>query len=191
MRHLGVSRENVKDLHKLSKCCRWWCGCCRVCLWLHNRRNLQFSHSVLHICLMEVVGRVPTSRLHWFVKPHLLLPKALHVVLYCFGDCAHHPARFIIFAQLAKLCIFLIMILVFPILHILETCKIAQTVLDSIQNLPEWCFGLCGCRSCLFNICHILLPLLNHGLCVLNSSSCHRGLSIHMILDPFPFFFIA
>ena len=67
-----------------------------------------------------------------------------------FGDCANHPARFIIFAQLAKLCNFLIIILVFPILLIFGTCKIPQTASNNIQLLLKCCFRLCGCRSCLF-----------------------------------------
>jgi len=67
-------------------------------------------------------------------------PKALHAVLYRFGDCAHHPLRFIIFAQLAKLCIFFMIIFDIPILLFFGTCKIAQTVSDSIQHLRKCCF---------------------------------------------------
>jgi len=137
---------------------------------------------------------------HWISRPHppipvgspyLLLPNTSHAMLYRFGDCAHLPARFIIFAQLAKLCIFLIIILVFPSLLIFGTSNITQTVSDSIQHLPEWCFRLCGCWSCLFNIPHIFLRLHNRWLYVLNSLSCHCGLSSHIILDPVLFFFIT
>ena len=46
-----------------------------------------------------------------------------------FGDCAHHPAGFIIFARLAQLCIF--MILIFHIFLIIGTYKIAHNVSDS------------------------------------------------------------
>jgi len=158
---------------------------------LHTCQNLQFSHPELHIYLREVVGCVPPSRLRHFVKLHLVLPKALHAEQFRFGDSAHHPARFIIFAQLAKLSIFLIIILVFPILLIFRTCMIGQTVSNSIQHLLKCCFRLCGCRSCLFNIPQMFLLLHNRCLRVLNSRSCHCGLSIHIILNPFDFFFFA
>jgi hypothetical protein len=46
---------------------------------------------------------------------------ALHAVPYCSGDCAHHPARFIVFAQLAKLCVFFIFRDKFPILLMIGT----------------------------------------------------------------------
>jgi len=127
LRHLGLSGEEIKTQHKLSKYSRWRWGCCLGCLGLHNCRNLQFICPILHISLTELVGCVPPSQLHQFVKPHLLLPKALCAVLYRFADGVHPPARFIIFAQLAKLCIFFIIILVFPILFIFGTCKITQT----------------------------------------------------------------
>jgi len=48
----------------------------------HNCRNLHFSRPILHIALTELVDYVPPSRLCQIVKPHLLLPKALHAVLY-------------------------------------------------------------------------------------------------------------
>jgi len=189
--HLGLSGDNIKNLHKLSKCCQWWCGCCRICLRLHNSRNLQVSRPIHHISLREVVGCVHPSRLSQLVKPHLLLPKALHAALYRFGDCAHLPARFIIFTQLAKLWIFLIIILIFLILLILGTSKNAHTVSNRIQHLLNCCFMLCGCRSCLFNIPHMFLLLHNRCLCILNLLFCHCSLSIHIILDPFLIFFIA
>jgi len=191
LRHMGLSGDDIKNLHKLFKCCLWWCGCCWVYLGLHNCRNLQFSRPVLHISLTEVVCCIPPSRLHQFVKPHPLLPNALYLVLYCFGDCAHHPARLIIFAQPAKLCIFFIINLVFPILLIFGTWKIAQTVSDSILHLLKCSFRFCGCPSYLFNISHMFQLLHNCCLCVLNSLSCHCGRSIHIILDPFLLLFIA
>jgi len=89
---------------------------------------------------MEVVGHVTPSWLHQLVKPHLLLLKSPQVLQYCFGDCAQHTARFIIFAQHAQLCVFLIISFVFPILLVVGTCKIAQTVSDSIQHLLKCCF---------------------------------------------------
>jgi len=175
----------------LSKCCWWWCGCCRVRSRLHNCLNLQLSYHKLHNSLKEVVSSVPLSRLHQFVKPHLLLPKALHAVLYRSWDCDQLPARFIIFTQLAKLWIFLIIILDFSILLILGTCKIAQTVSDRSQHLVGWNFRLSSWRSCLFNIPHMFLLLHNRSLWVLNSLSCHCSISIHIIFDPFLSFFIG
>jgi len=157
---------------------------------LDDRWNLQFRRSALLISLAEVVGRVPPSRLCQFVKLHLLLPKPLHAVLYQFGDCAHHPAGFVMFSQLALLC-FIVFFFIFRILLIVGTCKIAQTDSHSIQHLFQCLSGLLGGQSHRFNIAHIFLPLLNRCLCVLNSLSCHRGLSLHIILYPLHFLFIA
>ena len=81
----------------------------------------------------EVVGRVPSSWLCLFVNGHLLLPNALHAVLYCFGDCTHHIARFIIIAQL---CIIFIIMVFFPIFLNFRTCKIAQTSVSNGSGLP-------------------------------------------------------
>jgi len=90
-------------------------------LGLHNRRKIEFSGPMIQICLTEVVGCVRSSRLRQFVKHHPPLPNAFHAVLYRFGDCAHHPAWFIIFAPRAELEFFFIMILVFPNLLIFGT----------------------------------------------------------------------
>jgi len=135
----------------LSKCCQWWCGRCRVCLRLHNCRNVQFIRTILHNSLAEVVGHVTPSWWCQFVKPYLLLSKALYALLYHVGDCVHHPASFVIFAQLVNLCIFLIIIAVIPFLLILGSFKIPQTVSDSVHHLLKCCFRLCGCWSCLFH----------------------------------------
>jgi hypothetical protein len=62
-----------------------------------------------------------------FSKLHLVLPKPLHALLHHFGDCSHHPARFVIMAALALLCLFII--LIFSIIAIVGTCDIALTVL--------------------------------------------------------------
>ena len=144
------------------------------------------------------MGCIPPSRLHQFVKPDLLLLKTGHVALYRFGDCAHHPARFVIFAQLAKICIFSIIFFVFPILLIVRTCKTAKTVSDSIQYLLTGCFRLYSCRSCRFNICHIFLLL--HNCCLhlefaflpLQSLYPHNprsiSLSLHWVNSAFPVF---
>jgi len=91
-RHFGLSSDNIKCLHMLSKCCRGWWGCRRVYSGLDSCQNLQFGGRILHISPMNVVGCIPRSQLGKFVKPHRLLPNPLHAVLYCFGDCAHHPA---------------------------------------------------------------------------------------------------
>jgi hypothetical protein len=63
---------------------------------------------------------------------------------YCFGDCAHHPAGVFIITQLAKLCIFFIIFPVVPRQLIDGTCKITQTLSDTIQQLYTQCFGLSG-----------------------------------------------
>jgi len=186
--HFRFSSYDLRSLNMLSNCYRGWCGCSRVYLGLDNRRNHQFGSLIPHISLTKVVGCIPPSRLGQFIKSHLLLPKALHAVLYRFSHCAHHPARFIIITEFAELCIFFIFFLVCSILLIIGTCKIAQTVSDSIQHLFKRSFGLSGCGAFVFSSCHI-----SHKrcLCVLNSLSCHSGLSLHKILDPFLFLFIA
>jgi len=86
---LWLSADNIKHLHKLSKCCQWWCGCSCVCLGFHNCWNLQFGHPILHISLTQVVRCIPPVRLCLLVKHHLPLPKTLHAVLDHFGGSAH------------------------------------------------------------------------------------------------------
>ena len=191
LRHLGLSGDDIKNLDKLATCCGWWCGCCHVCLRHHHCLNLQCTCRVLHVSSTEAVGCVPPSWLQQFVNHHLVLLNALHAVLYRFSDYAHHPARFIIFAQLAKLSIFLIIILIFPILFMFGTWKIAHTVPISIQHLLQCCVRLCCCQSCLVNVPPVVLLLHDRCLCILNSLSCHCGVSIHIILDPFVIFFVA
>jgi len=186
--HFRLSSDDLRGLHMLSNCYQGWCGSSRVYLGLDNRQNLQFGCPIPHISFTKVVGCIPPSRLGQFVKSHLLLAKALHAVLYRFSDCAHHPARFIMSTEFAALCIFFIIFFVFPILLIIGTCKMAQTVCDSIQHLFKRCFRLPGCRATVFSSPHILH---NCCLCVLNSLSCHCGLSLHKILDPFLFLFIG
>jgi hypothetical protein len=117
--------------------------------------------------------------LHQFLMPYLLLPKTLHAVLYCVGDSAHYPARFIIITQLAELCSFIIILLLVPILLIVGTSNIADPVSDTNQHRFQLFFGLSGYRSRIFSTAHIFLPLLNRCLCVLNSLSCHSGFSPH------------
>jgi len=174
--HLQYSRDNVKPLHKLSKWC-WWRGrSVIICLRLNQYRNPQFGCAVLLISFTEEIRCILPSWLCQFVKLHLLLPKALHALLYCCGDCAHHPAGLVIFAMLAQLCHF---ILIFPILPIIGTCKITQIVYDSSHHLLKSVFGLSGRQSCDFSMHHIVLLLLNRCLCVFNSLYCPSGLSPH------------
>ena len=156
---------------------------------LNNRRNPQFECAVLLISFTEVVCCILPSRLGQFVELHLLPPKPLHALLYCFGDCAHYPAGFIVFAQLALLSIFII--LIFPILPIVGTCKITQTGSYSNQCLFKRLFGLSGRQSRDFSMRHIVLLLLNRCLCVFNSVSSPSGFSLNIILNPFLFPFIA
>jgi len=168
----------MKSLHRLFKYCRWLCTFSCVCLGLDNCRNLQFNHPILHISLTEVVSHVIPTRLRQLVKPNLLLPKSLHALLYCFGDCVYYPAGFIIFAQHVQLWIFFFIYLVFPILLVVRTSKIAQTVSDCIQHLLKYYLMLSYCLSHLFSISHIFLLMLNPCLFVLYSHSCHSSLSI-------------
>jgi len=128
MWHLRYSLDDIMRLRKLSKCCGCRICCIFVRMQCDNCRNLQFRSAVPLITFKEVVGRVPSSRFCQFVKIHLHLPTSLHALLYCFRDCAHHPAGFIIFAHLAPLCMFIIC----PILLIVRTCNIAQTFSNSI-----------------------------------------------------------
>jgi hypothetical protein len=107
---------------------------------LDDCRNPQFQCALLLISFTEVVGCILSSRLSEFVELHLLLPKPLHALLYCFGDSAHHPAGFVIFAQLALLSLFIR--LIFPILPIVGTSKITQTISESNQHLLKHLLGL-------------------------------------------------
>jgi len=151
-------------------------------------RNPQFGFAVHLIRLTQVVGYVLLSWLCQVIKLHLHLPKPLHAPWYHCGDCAHHPAGVVILTQLAQLCI--LIILIFHILLIVRTAKIAQTVSDIIQHLLRRCFGRSGCHSRVFSFPHIFLLLLNCYLCILNSPSCHSRFSLNIILDPFQFILI-
>jgi len=124
-----------------------------------------------------------------FVKFYLLQPKSIHVLLYCFGDRAHHPAWFIIFMQLALLFLFIILIL--PILPSVGTCKIAQTVSDNNHHLMKRLFWLSGCVSRVFSCYSNFLPLLNCCLWVFNLLSCPCGFSRNTNFDPFHTLYIA
>jgi hypothetical protein len=97
----------------------------------------------------------------------------------------------IIFTQLAELCSFFIIVVDFHRLLIVGTYKIEQTVSDSIQPLVKPALGLSGCRPRGFTGRNIFQLLRNRYLCVLNSLSCHSGFSLHIMLKPFLFLFIA
>jgi len=76
-----------------------------------------------------------------------------------------------------------------PIIHIIDTPKIVQIVFDVIQHLSKCFFGLSGCQSCLFSICHIFLQMPKRCLCVFNLVSCWSSFSIHIILKLFIYLF--
>ena len=196
--HLRSHLQRSQFSGDAINCCLWHTKCrrCRTG-WilfpsrLNDSQNLQFGSQVLLICLTEVVGRVYSASLCQVVQLYLLLPKTLHAMLYCFGDCGHHPAGFIIFTKLAQLRIFFIIILVFHIIPIVGTWKITQTIADGVQYLLKCYFRLGGCQSRVFNISHCFLHLLNCCLCFFNLISCHSGLSVRIILDPFLLLFIG
>ena len=190
LRHLQYSAHDINSFHQLSKCCRGRCSCKLVLFELNHCRDLQFSYHILFIPFTEVVCGVLPSRGFQFVPPHQLLPKSLDVVLNHFGNSALHPARFVIFAQLAPLCIWII-VLIIPVLFLVRTCKIAQTMSDSIQHLMTSRFWLSGCQSHISSISDIFLLVLNRSICVFNSLSCHGGFSLHLIIEPLLIFFIA
>jgi len=108
------SGDAIKCLQWLLKCRQRRTGCIVFSMGLNESQNIQFGSPVLLISLTEVVGHVSPARLRQLVKLDLFLPKTLHVMLYCFRDCAHHPAGFVIFAKLAQLRVMFIIILVFP-----------------------------------------------------------------------------
>jgi len=170
--------------------CCWRCAWKCICFGRNDCRNLQFCCPVHWISFREVVGRLPPSWLCEFVKPHLLLPKSVQAVLYWFRDFAHHPAGFVIFAQLAQLCIFIIFLMI-SVLMLVGSSKIAQTVPDTSQHLFKWFFWLSGCQFWMFRISDILLLLLNRCLCVFSWLCCHSGLSLHIMIDPLLFLFVA
>jgi len=180
LRHLRYSGVDTKRMHRFPKCWRCRMYCIVVCMRFDGCRNVKFGSALPLVTFTSLVGRIPPSRFCQFIKLHLLLWKSLQALLYCFRDCDHHPAEFIIFAWLAVLSIFIL----FLILLIARTCKIAQTVSDSIQQLFKPLSGLPGCQSPAFSTSHIFLLLVNCGLCILNSLSCPSSFSLHIILDP-------
>jgi hypothetical protein len=139
--------------------------------------------------LTEVVGCILPSQLSEFVELQLLLQKSLQALLAHIGDCAHHPAGFVIFTQLALLS--LSIILIFTILPIMGTYMITQTVSASNRHLLKSLFGLPGHQSHDFSLRQIVLLLLNRCLCIFNSLACPSGFSLNIILNPFLFLCIV
>jgi len=189
VRHLQYCRENLKTLHKHSKWCQWRCRSVIICLRLNDCRKTQFRCALLLISFKDVVGCILPSRLSQFVRLDLLLPKPHHTLLYCFGGCAHHPAGFVIFAQPALLNLFNIIFC--PILLVIGSCKITQTVTDTNQHLLKRLFKLSGHQSPDFTMRNFVLVLLNSCLCMFNSLSYPSGFSLNIVLNPFLFFFVA
>jgi len=187
--HVRYSGDNVKTLHKLSNFswCMW--GCIIVRLRLNDCWNRQFRCAVHLFSCTEVVGSIlpfPWCRL---VKLHLLLLNSLHALQHCFGDYAHHPAWLVIFAHLALLCLF--RILIFPILPIGETSDLAKRLSNSNHPLMKSYFRLC-CHQCrVFSYLSIFLLLPHRCLCIFNSLSCPSGFSLNIIRIPFLCLFIA
>jgi len=134
-----IFRESYQESPYAIQMCCWRCAWKCICFGRNDCRNLQFCCPVHSISFREVVGRLPPSWLCEFVKPHLLLPKSVQAVLYWFRDFAHHPAGFVIFAQLAQLCIFIIFLMI-SVLMLVGSSKIAQTVPDTSQHLFKWFF---------------------------------------------------
>jgi hypothetical protein len=116
---------------------------------------------------MEVVGHVPPSLLGQLVKRHLRWPKTLHAVLYCFGDCAHHPARPTIITQVAELSTLFIIFRVFPIPLIVGTLKNVLIVSDCIYQVFKRRFELSDCCPRIVGSSHVSQLLHNRCLCVL------------------------
>ena len=156
-------------------------------LQLINCGNPLFRWALVRIFVMEVIGGVLHFRLCLYLKLHLFLPKHLHAMLCHLSECAHHPAGFILFAQLALLCLFII--LIFPILPVIETCIMTQTVSDSKHHLQKHLFKHSVSQSGTFSLpCNVLF-LLNRGLCVFNLLSCPSSFSLNLIINPFLFLF--
>ena len=158
-------------------------------LQLNDSRNLHFGRAVLHISFTDLVSYILLSQLCQLVNLPLGRAMSHHALLYRFRHCAHHPARFIISAQLALLGVFVI--LIFHILPIVGTCKITKNVSDSYHDLLKSVFGFSVRQSRDFSMLGIFLLLLNHCLCVFNSVYCPNGFSLNIILNPFHILFIG
>jgi len=150
-------------------------------LWCTNCRNTEFDRAILLMSFAEVVAHRTLFRISQSVQLHHVLPKPLHALLYHIGDGAHHPVGFLVIAQLAKLCIFIVVI--FPILLNVRPCKLAQTVSDSNNHLMKLGFRGYGCQSLIVTYPQIVLLWLNRCFCSFNTLSCHSGFSFNIILE--------
>jgi len=90
--------------------------------WLNDCRMHQFRFALHLISFRDILGCILPSRLSQIIKLHLVMPQPLHALRSLFGGFVHHPAGFVIVAQFALLCLFIVHI--FPILPIVGTCKI-------------------------------------------------------------------
>jgi len=79
------SGDATKSLHRPTICgrSRWGCIFCRL-QW-NNSGNLQFSCPIHLTSLTKVVGHISPAWVNQFICIHLLLPKMLHLILYCIG----------------------------------------------------------------------------------------------------------
>lgn len=188
-RQLRYSRDNGMTHQPLSKLCRYRCCCMIIRLRPDDCQIPQVRWGVFRISSMEVIGCVLPSRLIHFLKLHLDQFVPQHALPHHLGDNAHHPARFVIIAQLALLCRSII--LMRPVRPIVGTCKITRTVSASSQCLPECLFGLSAHQSGVFSLPDLPLLLLNRPFCVFSSLSCPSGCSPNIFLSPFFLIFIA
>ena len=176
-------------LHMQSK----WCQCryCSVIIRLqwNDCCYPEFRCVILLISCAEAVSCILPSWLCQFIKLYPLLPQPLHALLYSFGHYAHHPAVFVMCPQFALLCLF--MIIIFPVLPIINTCKITHTDLNRDNHPVKSRFILSVCQFCDFSMLHIFILLLNCCLCIFNLLSCPSGFSLNKIPYPFVLLFIA
>jgi len=189
IRHLPYSVDNVKTPHKLSICCPCRCHCITMSLWVNSSWNMQFICAVYFISFTEVVCWILLSWVCSFVKLYLHSQKPPQGLLCYSGQCANYPAGFFIVAHQALRCLFNIQI--FPMLPIVGSCKITESVLDSDDYLHRSLFGLMVSQSCIFSMLWIFLLLLNRCLCVWNLVHCPSSAFLNIIMDPFLFLFSA
>jgi len=179
--HLRYSRYHVKTIQKLSNCCRYRCRSIMIHLLLNKCQNRQCRCAVLLIAFREEIGCVFPCWWCHFVEFHLLLTNPLQAVPHRFCDCAHHPAWFVLFAQLALHS--LLIILIFPIFPISGTCEFTQTVFDNNHHLLKSISMVSVRQSHVFTFPRIFQFLLNRFLCIFNLLACASGLSLSIILN--------
>jgi len=83
-------------------------GCCMTA-WPWNSALMAFMSF-----LYNYFGCTDQSWMDQQSKFHQLLLKTLYPLDNCFGDCANHPARFVIITHVVQFWIFLIILLIFP-----------------------------------------------------------------------------